>query len=510
MKSLADENVRRLVIIVLPIWMIATALLFYWKGTGEHDTFAMAAAVVTGAHTNKPIVSFAYAPSLQFFYYIVMHPIAKNWQLSSMEILQLMNVVGAVCMLVVPFLWYCICRHCCLVARQAEFSVVLLITSPLYLFTIAYGHPFHLALVATFLSALLLFLSLPRLDRLIGWCCATTALCLLSIAMMIRFELAGLVWLLILGLMFYRRRRPLKDFILFGAALIASGCIYLLMKNEVFNYLGLIVANHGEHRLATKFGLLRRSGDLGLIVWGIPYWLTEIGPLLLGAMVWCGIWAFRRKRYASLVAAILGIGPSVLLYIGNPSPPRHYFVAVLGCCAFVAYCLDKMKTPHIPILIPAILLTNLVFPWALVAIDGKPYSDRANVTYNVIQRTARNKKQIENIFKTYEKVFKGRTGPVLIFGNWIHIAEAMAFLSRYPNLKEETVFTPDNIKMLRFFGRDMDVFLVETNSKLVTTAVFRWAKSMDHTIRCISFVSENEEINDFDIEIPQEVFWWNS
>ena len=510
MISLADKNVRKLVIIVLTMWMTATVLLFYRHGTGEHDTFSMAAAVEAGVHTDKPIVSFAYAPSLQFLYYIIMHPIARNWQLNSMEILQLMNVIGAVCMLVAPFLWYGICRHCFLVAKQAEFSVVLFITSPIYFFTVSYGHPFHLALVVTLLSALLLFLSLPRLNRPIGWFYATTGSCLLTIAMMIRFELAGLVWLLMLGLMLYRRMRPLRDFMLFGAMLIVSGCLFLLMKNEIFNYLGLLAAKYGQHGLATKFGLLTRSINPGLIVWGIPHWLTEIGPLLLGATVWCSIWAFRRGRLASLVAVILGVGPSILLYIGNPSPPRHFFVAVLGCSAFAAYCLGNMKMPHISVLILAIVFTNLVFPWALVTIDGKPYPDRANVTYNVIQRTERNKKQIESVFKIYEEVFKVRSGPVLILGNWVHIAEAMAFLSRYHDLKTETVFTPDNIKMLRFFGRDIDVFLVETNSALVTTTVVRWSRSTDHTIKCISFVGENDGINDFDIEIPKEVFWWNA
>lgn len=509
MISVVDMSERRVVVIIIALWTTANWLLFFWQGSGEHDTFAMAAAVVAGVQTHQPIVGFAYAPSLQFLYYIMMHRIAGDWQLNSMEILRLMNGVGAICMLVAPFLWYWICRHCFLVARQAEVSVVLLITSPVYFFTVSYGHPFHLALVVTFLSALLLFLSLHRLNGPIGWLSVVMGLCLLSIAMMIRFELAGLLWLLILGLMLYREKRPVKDFVLFGAVLFISVCLFILIKSEVFGHFVLLAAKNGD-RLATKFGLLTRSLDPDLIVWGIPHWVTEMGPLLLGAMVWCGIWVFRRGRYGALLAALIGIGPSVLLYIGNPSPPRHFFVAVLGCAAFTAYCLGRMTRPHISILIAVSVLTNLVFPWTLVAIDGKVYPDRADVTYNVIQRTDRNKKQIESVFKLYEEVFKDRSGPVLVLGKWVHIAEALAFLSRYHDLKSETVFTPDNLKMLRLVGRDIDVFLVETSRESEATTVAKWIRSTNQTVRCISFVGKNDGINDFNIEIPKEVYWWNA
>src|ERR1051325_679402 len=83
-------------VLVCIAWTILAGSMFYRIGSGEHDTFMMAAGIVHGVKTDHVINSMNYGNDLQFIFYYAMHYLARSFALDGGDLLLLMNSIGAV------------------------------------------------------------------------------------------------------------------------------------------------------------------------------------------------------------------------------------------------------------------------------------------------------------------------------------------------------------------------------------------------------------------------------
>jgi hypothetical protein len=257
--------------------------------------------------------------------------------------------------------------------------------------------------------------------------------------------------------------------------------------------------------------LLLRSVDPGLVRWGASHLVVEIGaPLLLGG-VWIAARCVRSRQWRPLLAAVAGVGPSLLLYIGNPSPPRHFYVAATGLACFVAVGVPTHRVQRLSVLVPLILFANLLFPWTLMPADGKSYPDRSVVTYNVIERSDRNRAEIRAAFPFYGRLIAAaHARPVVLFASWVHAAQIASLLVNDPAVRLEQVVLPGNVRASALRRPGLELYLVETyDASFVTAAVSEFRRRRER-LACLSLVEGATSVNDLGLAIPKEIYWWSA
>ena len=127
------------------ITLAAIVFLFFNHGSGEHDTFQMAASIVHSVETGEIINNASYNPNLQFLFYYLFYPLALALDVDSNQILLIMNIMGAVCSFLIPFLFWLLLRSALELESQAQLATLLVISSTVFMFLVGYGYPFLLA-----------------------------------------------------------------------------------------------------------------------------------------------------------------------------------------------------------------------------------------------------------------------------------------------------------------------------------------------------------------------------
>ncbi len=492
---------------ILALWAGGVVRLFYLQGTGEHDTFMMAAGVVRGAQGGGAINPFCYGPKLQFLFYDLFRVATRLWAPATEGVLRAMNVMGALCSLAIPFL---LLRA--LVVRlgdgaRARLAVLLLVTSPVYFYIVSYGHPFHLALVLFLGSLLVIDLGRSKSTAAAIPLCAIAAL-LQAAALMIRFEQIALCGALAVGLVAVRPDRRRGDWLaalgVFAAALAGFVAGQVLLAPD----LGPQETGPG---FIENLRLLLRTVNAGLVQWGAAHLVAEIGPLLVLAAVWLGLRGLVERKWGALFAGAAGVGPSVLLYIGNPSPPRHFYVATIGLACFVAASVGPGWGRRLRLATPLVLAVNLAAPWAFALGAGGSASRRPVVALNVIERTDRNKLEIAAAYPFYDQVIAAaESRPVVVFGSWVHVAQIAARIVNDPTVQMGRAALPGNVKASALRRPGLELYLVETYDPRAVLAATKAFRDAGRNFACVSLVENGPAVNDLQLAIPREIFWWTA
>ena len=493
---------RPFVLAVVLVWVVASVGLFFRSGSGEHDTFMMAAGVVRGAQTGNVINPLCYDPTLQFLFYHLFHIFTMSWIPSAANVLGIMNVAGSLSGLAVPFLLAIVLAPAMRDPARARLAVLLFIVSPLYLFTVSYGHPFSVALPVFLLSWVLLRPLLGSGGAHPGWPRIGAAAAIQSIALMTRFEQIGLAGVLMLGLVALERDGIWRRLAIAGGTFAGAVAACLAVRN--------LLVPHGAS-FASKVPVLLSALNPAQARWGAVHLLSEVGlPLLVGG-AWIAFDATRRRNWGLLLLAFAGVLPTIAIYLGNPSPPRHFYVASVGIAVLIAAGVSSRRIPRWNVAIPLILAANLVLPWALMAVDGRTYPDRAMVTYNVLERTQRDKAQIRAAFPFYERLVEQARGRrVVVFGSWIHVAELMSSLVDMPGTTIGRASISSLKSALEMRGRGVDVYAVETYDPAYVEAIEKDLRSTNPDVLIVSLVEGGPKINDLNLAIPAEIYWWGA
>lgn len=494
---------------VLVLWAVGVLRLFYGTGSGEHDAFMMAAGVVRGDGLGPVLNGFCYAPELQFVFYYLARGLTWFWDPSSSDVLLAMNIAGAASALCAPVLFAALLTRLLGDWMRGEFAVLLFVASPLFFFLLSYGHPFHLALVVCLSSWLALYRSEGAGASWSRWLAAAAAVILQSAALMVRFEQVLLFNLLVLAML--AARWPHRR------ALAVRGCALVIVAVGAFKtFEHLLVADLRAAQPATG-GLLRYTTivsnllDPAGLTWGVAHLLVEVGvPLLAGAGLATAV-AVTRREWRLLLVLAVGLGPSVAVYLANPSPPRHFYVVAATLAVTAAIQVRAAMLPLLRRMLPLLLIANLFFPWLLVTVDGRPWPDRAVVTYNVIERTDRNRAQIARAFPFYEQLLAAAEHRrVVVFGSWVHFAQIASMLASEPSVEMRRQGITPRRTAIRLTRGSLQLDFVETYDPAVVSATVSALRRDNVDAAFLSLVEGSLQLNDLKLHVPAEIFWWSS
>ena len=131
------------------------------------------------------------------------------------------------------------------------------------------------------------------------------------------------------------------------------------------------------------------------------------------------------------------------------------------------------------------------------------------ISYNVIERTDRNKREIQSAFRFYDQLLSNpRARKVVIFGNWIHVAELMSYAVDVQEIQVDEVSSL-GIKTGLFMRRGgVEVYAIEVYDPHEVSAMADRLRQSDKEVQCLSLI-EGAPINDLEVPIPAEIHWWS-
>lgn len=491
------------------MWILTCAFLFYAKGTGDHDAFLMAAGILRGARTDRIINEFDYSPSLQYLYYYLLHPVAVHFSWNAESILLFMNYLGAVCSLLIPILLAGLIRHLMPDREDFYFPIFLFMASPVYLLTASHGHPFSLSLVLSLSSFLLLLGTPSKPHRLSPYGRLAAAIALQSVALMVRFEQPILIWSILVGvLLICGLDSPVTIRSLVRVLFPSLGAFFFVQAVVMSSASGMITERTDS--FAQKFELLLLNMQVTRLARGAPYWLTELSVPLLIVLLVSAVHVIRRSNTQALLGLAIAVLPGSILYLGNPNPPRHLYAVAIAITVIGGLLLPRMSGKHAMVLITSALAFNLSFPWSLIPFDGYPYPQRANVTFNAIEKTHRNKKQFEFSHAVYERLLiASNSVPVVALGNFIHIAQLFLRAAGDPEVVYDHVELAPGVFAHHLSGPRMNLYIVEAYYPSEVNAYVAQIRAHGNSLHCVSLIRGARIVNDLHLMIPEEINWWS-
>jgi hypothetical protein len=211
-----------------------------------------------------------------------------------------------------------------------------------------------------------------------------------------------------------------------------------------------------------------------------------------------------------LLIALLGVLPSLVVYIGNPSPPRHFYVLTVGLACLVAATMKETWIERVRSATIFIFLLNLVLPWSLASLDPRG-GPRANITYNVIERTDRNLTQIAKSRLYYQRLLAAAGGePVVFFGEWVHVAQIAAIVADDPEVTVGWVRLSPGVRALSIRTATLNLSIVETNDASVVANAVHALRQTNRAFRFVSIVDPPNGPNELNVDIPSEIYWWSA
>lgn len=499
------------VVAVLATWLGGVLRLFYVEGSGEHDTFMMAAGIVRAAQTGEVLNAFCYGREIQFLYYYVARALTYLETPTSSEVLLAMNIVGAAASLAIPFLLASVLTHVLGSRARSEVAVLLSVSSPLYLFTVSYGHPFQLALAVLLTSWVVLAHAarLPWSARSRAALLAVVAALLQAAAFMLRLEQVALAAIALLAFtaVDWRRQRRL---LALGATALAVGGALFLAGRALLPY-APSVGTPPQHGLTGYLNIVWQLFNPRLVAWGSAHLVTEVGMPLLAIAAAVAAASVVHRCWRFIFALLAGVTPSLGVYLANPSPPRHFYIVSLALACFIAGAASDRWLMPLRLAFPALLLAGLVLPWTVMAIGARSAAERATVSYNVIERTDRNKRQIREAFVFYDRlVAEARGRPLVVFGSWVHLAQLASSLVHDPNVRIERVDVVPRVTAIALRGPGIELYFIETYARRTVVRATASLRETGDAYLCISLLKGGPSVNDLGLPIPPEIRWWTS
>ncbi|MBE0596259.1 MAG: hypothetical protein IH614_03210 [Desulfuromonadales bacterium] len=497
----------RTCLFLLATWSVSAFLMFFRIGSGEHDTFQMVSGIRYGVLHDQIYNLANYGDSLQFAFYAALHPISAWWELPAQKILLLLNTQGTLLSLLILFLLLQVFRKI-FPTEGVAWIPVLVVTTPAYLFTLPYGHPFHYAATVCLAALLLLFTALEEgsLSSRSLWLWSAATL-LQGVALSLRAEQVGLLLLCFSGYLLYSSTFSWKRYGAVALHVAASGAIFLLLR-----FLLLPAAGPAADLGAGSYlGLLSYSRlRLHLLPWSAAHHLIEIGlPILCLAAFFLFRAAWRREG-RMLLGFALSVLPSFFIYLFNPSPPRHFIITIISLAVFVSVCWPRPR-PWQPIgLGAAILVLNLLVPPGLAMAPGgvNAAGERRNFTYNVFERQTRNRLQAQAALPFFMEVKEKAAATTIVAGSWIHLAQMAMILSDDPSLTIRLDERINGKKVLCYKCSGKTFYLIEAYNMGEVAQLLNSGERKKSAV--LTLIDPAQDINDLDIEVPRQLYWWNA
>jgi hypothetical protein len=481
--------------------------MFFAYGSGEHDTFMMAAGITHGVKTNAPINSMNYGNDLQFLFYYCMHYLARMYNIEGVSVLLMMNIFGSLMALLVPVLLFVL-----LTRMETRFSlgvaIILLLTSPTYALIVPYGHPFHLAFVLSLIS----FLIFQRIGGK-PWKASFLfglAVVLQGIALAIRTEQVFLFWFCVFGLLLYKREQRTAQWVLLLLMLASATALFLALhgllvpradnlsqsSSELRSYLSVFARFYHILEVMYHNSDLRRS---------LAYHVTDIGlPLLMTTAVLVTQQISQRKYYM-IGALFVSAGPSFLTYVVNTSPPRHFIITIIALALYVGASVRNIEPKKLLPLALFCLALNTSLPWLFGVADSAGY--RRNYTYSFFERSYRNREQTNAAFTVFTAILSKGPVEITLFGQWVHIAQFCLLIASDPSVSFQKTELAPGVPASLIIYQGRRVYLVETYDANTVQGILRVARRVGH----MAFLSliPGTTINDFHIVLPPQLSWWS-
>ncbi len=484
-------------------------MLFFGQGIGEHDLFQVAGSIVYSLKTGEAITSISYSPQIQPLLPYLLHPIATFFVNDVHDAFLLLNIIGSICFLSIPILFWLLLRNCFKDDGQAKFAVVLLITSPVFIFLAGFGHGFHIAISLSLASFWIFFKSIEFENsntKLLG---LLLSILIQSLAFLIRFEQVLLFWSLIVALMIFSNRKKLSDW--FALGVIFSVSIIGLVVGRKLLIPEITGISNTFNTVGSAIQAILHFISIESVISCFPKWLAEVGLPLLFLSIYLSWKKFKDKQWLIVIGAGMAILPSFIIYFGNPTPTRHGIIAAIGCAVFIARYWDwSFKEKLLPAIAAILLVINLILPWGLILIDGKEYPDRRNVTYNVFQRVERNQIQIEKSFNFFPEIVNNAESDTLYIGMWPNVSQFAAFLVDTPDITWERYVLTKELYGFKMYDSQKSFVLIEAYSEDQVKEAKTMLNNKYPGLKTISVIPNTQQHNDIKLDIPKEMDWWNN
>lgn len=505
------------VFLALAIGAVSGLLTFFSTGSGDHDAYMMAAGVAHGINTGHVINPMNYGNHAQFMFYYTANFLGRILHPDSASILLAMNAVGTALAVITPALLYLLIKRNFAI-NSAHLVPVLIITNSAYLFSLPLGHPFQYALAICIISLILFFEGL-RKEGGSGWALLAASAVFQGLALTIRTEQIFLFWFCILALLIYSRDYDRKKWArIFGLFAFSFIFYYILHKALVPNIPGVTYEPGAAERFSSVVqrytDLIYKTYSPASLKWSLPYHLTELGVPLILMTFYFACRAMIEKRFADLFALAVSAGPSFLIYLGNPIPPRHFLITAAALSIFVGASIRIKKNSALVAAGVAVLLINISFPPFLNIIEPATET-RRNHTYNFYQKLERNKEEINSVLPVIKGIATKAPGGTVVLGKWVHISQFIMAASDFDGVSlHRTILSLGgnasvNAFEIRFGQRS--VYLVETYKAQDALRLAARLKESNPDFRFMSFLKDkNRPLNDLNMIIPDEASYWSS
>jgi len=303
--------------LALPVVMAAVTALFGLAAgfgansvaLGEIDVAWMIAGVMHGTLAHVPFTGpLHYGESFSFGYYALLYLLPPQVRADPASLARVVNLIGLISITAaLPLAWRYLARL--MDERAAAFAVAVFFFSPLVLHASGSGHPLLLAFALALAGAL-------TLDR-----APIAGIALMTAALAVRAEIALL-------LPFFALAEPplARRALQLGAALALFFALQRFFVSPSQAGPGSIlafIAGYYDWRLLPR--------GAALIVIGAGFATCAAAALALATR---GGASLGRHGAIALAALVL---PSLLAWLPNPQPARHFFIVVLGIALFLAW-----------------------------------------------------------------------------------------------------------------------------------------------------------------------------
>lgn len=497
-------------------WALLVGLMFFGNGSGEHDTFMMAAGIVHGVMIDQVINSMNYADDLQFMFYYALHFLAQSLVLDARAVLFAMNLIGAFSALLIPFALFFLLRPGSASAKVSPgVAALLLITSPTYAFIVPYGHPFHVA-IAISLSSMLVFRRFVRdVQPSRKYVLFGAAILLQTIALMIRVEQVFLLWFCLIGLLIYEQEKSKENwfwlFALFAfSSLVFAAAHYFMVTAARDATASVSSAPTAASIYDVMKELYRLTVDIyfkGDFRRAIEYHAMDIGvPLLAIAGIFL-VKQFMEKNYRLMLALLVSVGPSLLVYFVNTSPPRHFFITVIALAIYVGASAKRIESLRLVPIAVFIFTLNVLIPPVLDVVHGVE-GKRRNFTYSFFERNDRNKEQTRAAMQFFPDLLSRVPSETVIFGKWIHIAQISMIMSNERDLRFAPIELLPSIEGFVVSYQGRRIYLIVMPNEKDVQLVVASAKKLHPKMHFLS-LRPGSSTNDFGTLVPSEIDWWS-
>lgn len=309
-------------------FLLLTVPFLYRGGCGEADTVQMVIgiqqALATGRAFHEPML---YLPTGHPLFYLIFFKLGNpSWTVD--QVINLVNRLSWLSMGVAIGLLFAICRR--VAARPwALLATGAVACCPTVLELATAGHPVSLSLCLMLAGTLLLLRTLAGTLQ-VRWPAYILASALLAGAVTIRADILFFMSAPV-ALVFYLTR-PRWHAAGLAALAVVPGVLALALSNRLIGQAGA-----GKPGIAGQVtGFISTYYHLSSILLGSMFLVYAIG-FGMALLVACTLaWAIRRRQWAPLLCGLAIIAPTLLFFIGNPIPIRHFLHTVIGLALFIA------------------------------------------------------------------------------------------------------------------------------------------------------------------------------